>query len=135
MRYTPSEIELSSMASASADERLYYFLTRVMESEEVWGLGDGSGWRIKDVDNKEMISVWPYKCLAEACDDGKQGAAVADAVSLEQFVEHVLSMMATQQLLVEVFPTQTQPGKILVAQELGELLEGMMESGEYFLEG
>ncbi len=135
MPYAPSEAELSSLKSASAEERLHYFLTRAMESEEVWGLGDRSGWRIKEVADKEMIAVWPYKPLAEACAGEDLGAAQADAVSLEQFVDRVLKLMADQRLLVEVFPTPTQPGHILHARELGELFESMMDSGEYFLEG
>ena len=135
MRYKPSLNEFHEITNATAEERLQYFLTRTIESEEIWGIGDHKNWLLKEVDGQRLLSVWPYESYAEACIVPDSEDTAYDAISLEQFVYHVLRSMMDQDIQVEVLPTQTQQGKILPAQDLFNLFEGLMESGEYFLEG
>jgi hypothetical protein len=135
MRYEPSSNELSAMAAMPAQERLHYFLTRSVESEEIWGLGDGSGWVVKEVDGRTLLPVWPYRVLAGVCAEGEWEDQVPSAVSLEHFLHHVLKIMMDQDIQVEVLPTTAAEGEALDAGRLLSLFESMLDSGEYFLEG
>lgn len=136
MIYKPSESELVEIETLSADQRLHYFLTRVIESEEVWGLGDeASGWIIKDSDEKTLITVWPYEILAAAFATQSGDGQAPVAVSLEQFVYSLLPVIHQQNIHLEILPTGSLPGKLMPAQALAAILEGMMESGEYYMEG
>lgn len=135
MRHKPSITEINEISEAAEEERLLYFLTRAIESEEVWGIGDHKNWLLKEIDNQQVLPVWPYEILVKECINPDDEDKTQDAISLEQFVYHVLQTMIKQDIGVEVLPTKTQSGKIISAQDLMNLLEGMMDSGEYYLEG
>ena len=90
---------------------------------------------LKEIGDQWVLPVWPYERFAEACAETGCDDNVSDAISLEQFVYHVLPTMIQQDICVEVLPTETKPGKLITAQDLFRVFEGMMESGEYFLEG
>ena len=135
MRYSPSESELIEIESSSAEHRIHYFLTRIIEAEEVWSLGDDSGWAIKEVGDKAIIPIWPYKELATVCAQQAGDNQTAVAVSLEQFVYTVLPKIDQQNIQIEIMPTNNQAGKYIQAQALASIFEGMMESGEYYMEG
>ena len=57
------------------------------------------------------------------------------AVSLERFVYKLLPVMMQQDIHIEILPTAGKPGKRLNANELTSIFEGMLESGEYYMEG
>lgn len=135
MRYIPTQNEIIEINEASEDERLHYFLTRTIESEEIWGIGDHNNWLLKEIDDRLILPVWPYERLARECLFSYDEDKIPDAISLEQFVYHVLPTMKQQNINVEVLPTKIQTGKIIVAQEIMSLFESLMDSGEYYLEG
>ena len=140
MRYKPSDSEVLEIDTFSAEQRLHYFLSRAVESEEVWGLGDDAGWVLKDVDDKTIIPIWPYEALATACSQVASTQTAfsktsAMAVSLEQFVYSLLPQINHQNIQIEILPTKILPGKIMQARDLSAILEGLMESGEYYMEG
>jgi hypothetical protein len=135
MRYEPSFKEFHEITHATEEVRLQYFLTRTIESEEVWGIGDNKNWLLKEIGDQLLLPVWPYERFAEAWVVSSNEDNIRDAVSLEQFVYHILPTMIQQDISVEVLPTENKPGKIITARELSSLFEGLMESGEYFLEG
>jgi hypothetical protein len=135
MKYQPSHNELSAIESYSENERLHYFLTRVIESEEVWGLSNPSGWVMREQDEQAILPVWPYRILAAKCTGNKWKDYVPGAVSLEHFVYNLLPTMNSQDIYVEIMPTSNQPGILMNAKQLASLFEGMLESGEYYMEG
>ena len=135
MKFKPSSTELSEVESYNANERLHYFLTRAVESEEVWGLSNQSGWVMKEANEHTILPVWPYKQLADDCATNEWQNYIPGAVSLEHFVYNLLALMEKEDIKVEVFPTATQPGLSVEANELAAQFEGMIESGEYYMEG
>lgn len=133
MRYTPLPTELALLDDMSAQERLHYAATRMLESEEVWSLGQDEGWTIRDNDDAGgLISVWPYRQFADAL---REAEDEPQSVSLEHFVYGVLPMCDEADIVLEVFPHKQEAGYRLSATALSELLSGLMESGEYQLEG
>lgn len=135
MRYKPSDNELAEIETQTAEYRFHYFLSRAIESEEIWGLGDAAGWLIKEVDGQTIIPVWPYETLADGCAQQGGGNQATIAVSLEQFLYSLLPLMNQQNIQIEILPTAGLPGKLMEAKALAAILEGMMESGEYYMEG
>jgi len=135
MKYKPSNSEIYQIRVSNSEDRLHYFLSRVIEAEEVWGMGDSNNWLLNEIDGRLLLPVWPYESLANECIHPDAETDGLDAMSLEQFIYRILPSMAQQNIAVEVLPSKTQAGKIVTAQELLNLLEGLMESGEYYLEG
>jgi hypothetical protein len=135
MRYSPLESELAMFDTLSATERLHYATTRMVECEEVWSLGDENGWSIHDMDDKQFISIWPYHQLAvEHCNGGPETAA-PQSTSLEHFVYGVLDMCQENDIWLEIFPRLDKPGYRISSSALYEILNGMLENNEYFIEG
>ena len=65
MRYEPYEDEYAAVPTMSDEELLEYFLYRINETDEVWGLQDGVEWITRVIDGRETLPVWPYKRYAE----------------------------------------------------------------------
>ncbi len=131
MRHEPTATELTYLDDLEPDERLHYFITRTMESEEVWRLCNADDWVTREVDGTAMIPLWPYAGLATACAEAGESA---DAVSLEYFVYHELAELAAEGVQVEVFPGKRE-GVRMDAAMLFRIFDGKMDEEQYFIEG
>jgi hypothetical protein len=106
-----------------------------MESEEVWGLSNTSGWVMKQDKDKCILPIWPYEILANKCKSDVWRHHSADAVSLEYFVYKLLPIMIERGIEIEILPTDTRTGNLLQATELAGLFTGILETEDYYLEG
>jgi len=131
MRHEPTANELTYLDELDADERLHYFISRTMESEEVWRLCDADDWVTRHIDDASVMPLWPYAGLAEPF--AKAGES-ADAVSLEHFVYHELAELAAEAVQVEVFPGKAE-GVRMDAAMLFRIFDGKMDEEQYFIEG
>ena len=135
MHYAPTQTELLALEDIIPPERLNYFLTRAMEAEEVWVLGNESGWVINELDNQEVLPIWPYRIMAEDCAQGEWEANAADSVSLEHFVYNLLPQLSERDIHIEIMPSNSQKGLVFEASALFEILERKIDAAEYFIEG
>lgn len=135
MRTSPTQSELAMLNELCSDELFHYAITRIIECEEVWGLLEDDGWMIQQQRETSYITIWPYQCRAKAYAESIQSNRLPHSTSLEDFVYRLLNQCAEQDIQIEVFARPTQAGKIVSASNLSGLLEGMMESGEYYMEG
>lgn len=136
MRYEPYEDEYASVPSMTDAQLLEYFLLRIYETEEVWGLKEGGAyWMTYERDGRDTLPVFAYKRYADE-------AAVADwellipvADSLEFFMERTLPRLLEQDICLEIMPQQPGKGSIVTPRQLLSILEGMVDAGEYTIEG
>lgn len=133
MRYEPTQQELQDIVTMPAPQRLQYFLTRVMEAEEVWGLADSQGWVMREDGDKTILSIWPYRQCADACI--AEPDLQSHATSLDHFVESILHTLIAERIHLDILPSRDASGALLSAVELQSMFKSLMESGEYFLEG
>lgn len=134
MQFSPSVNECEAMTQMSGTELLEYFVTRSAEVEEIWGLGNDSGWVMRE-DDIVSLPVWPYRQLAMENASGDWETQVAQAMSLEHFIFKVLKMLIDENIQVEIMPVAGNKGLLVEAGYLFKLFESTIESGEYFLEG
>lgn len=136
VRDKPSEKELVQINAMSRAERVQYFLHCVIETEDVWGLGDNSGWLLKSLDDDvSCLPIWPFKDFALKMNVNDWDDQSPVSVSLEHFIYGILGKLKEADMLVEIFPTPESDGDIMTAQQLSEMLEGMLDAGEYYMEG
>lgn len=133
MRYAPTAQELQDIGTMPAPQRLQYFLSRVIEAEEVWGLADTQGWVLREEGDRTILSIWPYRECAEACIH--EPDLHTHATSLDHFVERILDTLIADEIQLDVLPGRDTVGALLSAAELQSMFKSLMESGEYFLEG
>lgn len=135
MQFKPTQNEFDTFSNMPAVERMQYFLTRTIEAEEVWGINDFSGWILRNVEDKTILQVWPYAQLSADYIVSQSETYKPGAVSVEHFVYNLLQTMITENIDIEIFPTSSNDGIIISAAELYEILNTMLESGEYYMEG
>jgi len=135
MRFAPSSDEQLLLADLPPEERFNYAIPRICECEEVWSLGEEQGWLVRHMDDQAVISVWPYHQMALESAEKDYSGCRAIAVSLEHFLYKVLARCRDGKIKIDVCPAPGQPGYMLSADRLYEVLECMVETEAYFLEG
>ncbi|OQK15491.1 hypothetical protein AU255_14785 [Methyloprofundus sedimenti] len=136
MRYEPYEDEYAAVPNMTDAELLEYFLYRFFETEEIWGLKENAfSWVTREINGQVTQPIWPYKRYANEAAVGDWEGFVPVAESLEFFLETSLHQLVAQDVLLEVMPRKFEAGCLISAQRLCGIMEGMMESGEYTLDG
>lgn len=135
MRHTPYESEYTAIQSMEHSELLEYFLTRVFETDEVWFLKNAAGWLTCEADNHTVLPVWPYRRLASDAALERWESHAPSSVSLDHFLYAMMREFTTSNVMIEVIPRATQSGCLIPAQRLLGILEGMIDAGEYRLDG
>ncbi len=136
MRYQPYEDEYAAVPGMDDGQLLEYFLYRVFETEEIWGLKESAHhWLNHEINGQLVQPLWPYKRYADEAAVEKWENYVAVAVSLEYFMEQSLQKLATNDILIEIMPRKSATGCLISPQRLFSILEGMMESSQYTLDG
>lgn len=134
MRYVPYDHEYEAAQSMSEGELLEYFLTRVFETEEVWGLEDEADWLICERQGQSCMPLWPYQKFAAEAVVGEWKHCQPQAESLEVFLQGTLEMLIDEDAMLEIMPAQDRPGCLVSPHRVKSILEGMMEAGEYTLD-
>jgi len=135
MRFAPTENEQAMLVDLPLEERFHYAITRICECEEVWSLGDDNGWRINDVDDKAVISIWPYRQMAMEYAQDCSAESIPICVSLEHFLYTLLKQCQENEIVMQVNPASNSQGYLIAATQLYEVLENMVETETYFIEG
>ncbi len=136
MRYAPYESEVKELGVMSESQLLEYFLTRVFETEEVWGLEDDCEWATIELAAQPAMPIWPYQQLASSAT--RQLAAATHlqptAESLEDFMEHTLPSLIEEDVMLAVMSSAESVGCLVSPHRLLDIFAGMMESGTYSLD-
>lgn len=135
MQYAPTITEIQAIQQLTVTERFEYTTPRFIESEEVWSIGNEEGWLIDEKDGDAIITLWPYRQLAAEYAQERQPDSGPQSVSLEHFLYTVLKQCSTHDIKLEILPSIKQRGSVIAADRLYEILEGMVDTGGYFIEG
>lgn len=96
MRYKPYVEEYASVPKMTDGELLDYFLYRLFETEDVWGIKEGPQWFAREIDGQLTQSIWPYKRYAEEATIEDWEYLIPVAASLEFFLYQQLNKLAAQ---------------------------------------
>ncbi|MDD4913889.1 MAG: DUF2750 domain-containing protein [Methylococcales bacterium] len=130
MRYEPYKDEYAAVPSMSDEELLEYFLFRICETDEVWGLKDGPQWLTREIDGRETQPVWPFKRFAEDAAVGEWQNLSPLPESLEFFIYQILNRLATRNVTIEIMPRASGAGCLISPKRLFSYLEDMQESSQ-----
>ncbi|WP_299516242.1 DUF2750 domain-containing protein [uncultured Rummeliibacillus sp.] len=95
--------EIEVVSTLPASKRYEYFIKKVADFEEVWGLFD-DGWAISEDDNgNPLMPFWPKKEFANLCavDDWKNYKA--EKIELEDFMQEWLPGMKVDGIKPSIF--------------------------------
>jgi hypothetical protein len=110
--------KIESVLNLSTKERYLYFIRKIADFEEVWGLYN-DGWALlSDGENNEVIPFWPESEFAEICAVGKWSSYEPKSIDVYSFKENWLTGMQEDNKKVGVFYTPQGKGIIASPNEL-----------------
>lgn len=103
--YLVNEKEMKNVIHFSGQKRYSYFIKKIVDWEEVWGLYD-NGWAVLGTENGQSVfPVWPAKAYAEICAIDEFLGYEAKSFSLDDFVDILIPKLNVDKHLIGVFPT------------------------------
>jgi len=106
-----------NVINLSAPERYSYFVRKIADFEEVWGLYN-EGWALVESNGSSVLAFWPECEFAELCADGIWKNYTPKKITLEDFKEKWLVGMVKDKTEAAVFYTPNEKGIVLPAQQL-----------------
>ncbi|MCX7290846.1 DUF2750 domain-containing protein [Janthinobacterium sp.] len=120
--------KFKQVAALSSAERHAYFVRKVADTQEVWGLHH-DGWATAQLEGKVAIPFWPEAAFARACASGDWEHFQPRAIGLDDFLNKWLPGMAENHQLAFVFPVPQ--GSASVAAP-GDLLADLRQEAEQY---
>ena len=122
MESEQSQDRMQAVLRLPAARRYEYFLQRVAESGEVWGL-DGEGWALAlDDAGRDVLPLWPTPEFAAMCATRLWSGFQPRAIKLQELLENVLPQLEEEGMPVGIFFTPEGQGHPVSAGELIEAL-------------
>jgi hypothetical protein len=102
----------------SSEDRYNYFIRKVADFEEIWGLYN-DGWALLGDDaNMQAFPFWPEKEFAEICATEQWLGYLPKSITLDNFLEKWIPGMENDELSISIFQTPKSTGKIVNPQKL-----------------
>lgn len=113
------DLEVQAFSRQSNSQRYNYFVEKVFEWQECWGLGDDEGWVVAEIDNSVVFPLWPAEPFAKKCQVDNWQNTETKKVSFAELITEILPSLVNDDIHVAVFmvPDNEQCG-VLPAQEL-----------------
>ncbi|KFE66212.1 DUF2750 domain-containing protein [Hyalangium minutum] len=123
-----SDARLQAVLELPPERRHAWFLQRVRESGEVWGLY-AEGWALAfDDEGRDVLPLWPTPAAARLCATNLWEGFEPRSIPLQQLVDELLPDLAEEGIPVGVFFTPKGQGWPVTAAELREQLLGSSAS-------
>ena len=107
----------ANVINLPALERYSYFIRKVADFEEVWGLYN-EGWALLEDKGDRMLAFWPEAEFAELCTSDVWKNYTPKKISIDDFTEKWLEGMKKDGTDAVIFLTPGQKGIIVSAQQL-----------------
>jgi hypothetical protein len=130
-----TQAEIEKLFKKPGEKRYDYFIKKVAETEEVFGLGDDEGWALLgDDDEADILPFFPHPEVAEAfriaAEFDEYTVMVLDVNELLEWLDD----METEKMLVAVCPNTEFVGAVLepsrIREDLLKELEKYDEEGK-----
>ncbi len=120
--------KFKQVAGLPTAERHAYFVRKVADTQEVWGLYH-AGWATAQAYGKVAIPFWPEAAFAQACTSGDWMDFQPRAIALDDFLTKWLPGMAGNDQLAFVFPVPQDGASVAAPADL--LADLREESRQY----
>lgn len=143
MRFQAYPSEMAALPTLSNGERLDYFLLRAFETDEIWALKQAGQWFARPLAEHcdgfaAGTLIMPLWCYRHYCQDAALDIWTdcrPDAVALEYCLETEIPRLTEAGIVFDIMPRSAQPGCLITPQQLLSIFNGLMDAGEYRLEG
>lgn len=95
--------ELVIVSKLPANRRYEYFIKKVVDYEEVWGLFDNGWVTTEDDAGRSLIPFWPKKEFAQLCAIDEWSKCIAKSIELDEFIDNWLPGMEKDGVIASIF--------------------------------
>lgn len=120
--------EFEAVSKLVGSKRYEYFIKKVVDNEELWGLYNDGWAMVADEYENPMIPFWPRKEFAEACCLEQWDGYNAESIDLYEFIAGWLVDMEKNGLCAAIFYTKEDKGVVVKPQKLTEDLNEELEN-------
>jgi hypothetical protein len=125
-----SEEELRAVLRLPAPKRYEYFVKRIVDWQELWGLRDGQGFAVSAASSgRQLFAVWPHRRYAEACAVGEWAGRTAAPIGLGEWLNGWLPELEEDGHAVAVFP---DPNGNAINREPAELAADLQAEAQRY---
>ena len=143
MRFSALPEEIAALPAMADGERLDYFLLRTFETDEVWALKLRNSWFSRPLPQacagfaagQAVMPLWCYRHYSQDAALDIWMDCRPDALSLEDFLEREIPQLIAADIVLDIMPRAGEPGCLITPQQLLSIFTGLMDAGEYRLEG
>lgn len=113
------ELEVEAFSRQSNSQRYNYFVEKVFQWQEAWGLWDDEGWVLAEAQDKNFFPLWPAEPFAKNCQVNDWSNTQTRSIKFNELTEQLLPDLIEHHINVAVFlvPNSNHCG-VLPAQEL-----------------
>jgi hypothetical protein len=116
--------QLAAVVTLPGHDRYAYFVKRVADSQEVWGLYQ-DGWALAKTDDGTLVfPMWPASDYASLCAEYEWDGYDAQAFSIEELLDDLLPQLEQDRVLPGIFYT---PGDKGVTPSVAQLRADLAE--------
>jgi hypothetical protein len=116
--------ELKATVSLSPEDRLRYFVEKVILTGQIWTLAEEEALLVLgSEEHAQFVAVWPHPDYALSWfeDSGIEEADLV-AMNVDDWVGGTLEELEEAEISIDAFPTADQDGRFVTALELLNLL-------------
>lgn len=118
MSWKPTDKEVESLIRLPGAKRYEYFVKRVVDMEELWGLWEDGWCMLGDPQDRQCIPVWPHPRYAQLCATDDWARAEPRSIPLDKWLESWTPGMQGDGIFVAVFPTPTLSAVVVPPERL-----------------
>lgn len=119
--------KIENIVKMTEDERYDYFIRKVADFEQVWGLND-NGWALLgDDDGNQILPLWPEREFAELCVADQWKNYKPASIQLSNFLEKWIPGMINDKTLINIFLTPDAKGSVVSPPTLKSDLQDELE--------
>ncbi len=122
--------KIVNILKMSEDERYNYFIRKVADFEELWGLSDNGCALLGDNDGNRVLPLWPEKEFAELCAVDQWQGYKPEVIELDNFIEKWIPGMLNDKTSINVFSTPNAKGTVILPNDLYSDLQDELEQYE-----
>lgn len=122
--------KIENILKISEQERYNYFIRKVADFEQVWGLSN-DGWALLgDNDGNRILPLWSESEFAELCAVDQWKEYKPEVITLDNFIEKWIPGMLKDKTSVNVFLTPNGKGTVISPNLLYDDLQNELEQYE-----
>lgn len=126
-----NENKIKNIIVLPVEERYRYFVNKVVDFEEVWGLYN-DGWAVLgNKDNSVVMPFWPEKNFADRCIADEWTGFKPKSINLQDFLDKWLPGMEKDNRFIAVFYLPEMKENIIITAN--ELKSDINQEQEQYL--